>query len=102
MQLEQIISAGITEESATAWWLKTFAGVDGPIIIGGRTSGRLNKRGTPIFDTNWSPAAALIALKYREMTDYSTSQIAKAVDKSWHAVRDLFAKVDAAAESKSV
>jgi len=47
MTPEKLMRAGITEEAAAEWWLKTFANVDGPLVVGGR----LNKRGTPIFDT---------------------------------------------------
>lgn len=89
MTPESIIPAGITEESAASWWLKTFAGVDGPLVVGGR----LNKRGTPIFDTNWTPALALVALKYRAL-NWDKAHIAKAIGKSWHAVSDLFTRVD--------
>lgn len=92
MELVQIMSAGITEESAAAWWLKQYAGVDGPVI----RSGRLNKKGTPLYDTNWSPAEALVALKLRAIGQFSLNEIARQINKSWHAVRDLFARIDAA------
>lgn len=89
MSPEKLMSAGITEEAAALWWLKTFAGVDGPLEVGGR----LNRRGTPIFDTNWTPATALIALKYRAM-GWDKARTAKVIGKSWHAVSDLFTRVD--------
>ncbi|NTW87806.1 MAG: hypothetical protein HGB26_01480 [Desulfobulbaceae bacterium] len=89
MMPENVIPAGVTEEAAAVWWLKTYAGVDGPVVVGGR----LNKRGTPIFDTNWTPALALVALKYRAI-GWDKARIARAIDKSHHAVRDLFSRVD--------
>lgn len=90
MELAEIMAAGVSEERAAEWWLKTYAGVDGPVI----RAGRLNKKGTPLYDTNWSPAEALVALKLRAIGILSLNEIARQIGKSWHAVRDLFARCD--------
>lgn len=85
------LMAVISEERAAAWWLKKYAGVDGPVI----RSGRLNKSGTPLYDTNWSPASAFVCILLRDQ-GHTIEAIRLAVGKSWHAVSDLFARVDAA------
>lgn len=91
MLIPQILTATITDESAAAWWLQRYTGSTGRLI----RNGRLNKQGTPIYDTNWLPAAALIAVVYREM-GWNTNRIAKALGKSFHATSDLFNRIDRA------
>ncbi len=89
--LHQILSACISEESAAAWWLDRYTGSATRLI----RNGRLNKQGTPIYDTNWLPAAAILALVYREM-GMTTGTIARRLGKSHHATADLFTRVDLA------
>ena len=91
MLLYDLLSSTITEEAAAAWWLTRYTGSAESIIRGGR----INKSGTPLYDTNWLPAAALIAVVYREL-GWNINRIAKILGKSHHAVTDLFARVDAA------
>lgn len=89
--LHEILSSTISEESAGAWWRRRYTGSDADLI----RAGRINKAGTPLYDTNWLPAAALLAVVYREM-GWNTNRIARTVGKSFHAVSDLFTRIDAA------
>jgi hypothetical protein len=89
--IEEILNNCISEESAAAWWLKRYTGSAERIIH----HGRLNKRGTPLYDTNWLPAAASIACVYREM-GWTVAKIARTLGKSHHAVTDLFLRIAAA------
>lgn len=91
MTLYHMLLVGISEESAAACWLGRYTGNPAPII----RRGRISMAGTPLFDTNWSPAMALRALIYREMK-YPVALIARTIGKSHHAVADLFKRVDQA------
>jgi len=44
---------------------------------------------------NWCPAIALYALKLRAI-GFDRARISKMIGKSWHAVSDLFERVDTA------
>lgn len=96
MLLHCILVGGISEEAALVWWLLRYTGNADQLT----KSGRINKVGTPLYDTNWMPAAALIALTYREIgklnkdNGYTVAEIARLVGKSHHAVSDLFARID--------
>ena len=89
--LYEILTSSITEEAAAAWWLRRYTGSADKII----RHGRINKFGTPLYDTNWLPAAACIALVYREM-GWTIGKIGRQIGKSHHAISDLFTRVDLA------
>ena len=91
MLLHDLLISGITEESAAVWWLTRYTGTSALII----RNGRINRSGTPIHDTNWSPALAMIALIYREL-GWKTSHIARQIGKSHHGTASLFRRVDQA------
>lgn len=91
MHLLKILVETISEESAIGWWLRKYTGTDAVIY----RRGRINKAGTPLYDTNWLPAQALIAVIYRGL-GHSRGDIARLLGKSPHAVTDLFARVDRA------
>jgi hypothetical protein len=95
MPVPSILSQVVTEEAALVWWRIKYTGMAEPLI----RSGRLNKQGTPLFDTNWTPAPALIALDYREQ-GLTCNRIATLLGKSHHAVADLFSRVDIMAQIK--
>lgn len=83
------LTLAITDEAAAAWWRIRYTGTVGRII----KSGRINKSGTPLYDTNWHPASAFICLIYRDM-GLSVAEIGRRISKSHHAITDLFARVD--------
>ena len=54
MFLHEILAATISEEAAATWWMRRYTGGDGWLV----RNDRIRMAGTPLYDTNWTPAAA--------------------------------------------